>query len=111
MAKKTKQFQKTIKTLDEFETQNSDQDLRDYLGEKPIEIDEQLFYHISCGYVASNCNLEISPGVYIGQNGEAESSFKESLYSENRYTYMTVKSFPDDTYWYLGILPDLNRDA
>lgn len=111
MAKKNKAIPQKIKSLDEFETQNSDQDLRDYLGDKPIEIDEQLFYHISCGYVASNCTLEISPRVYIGQNGEAENSFKESFDSEDRYTYMTVKSFSDGTYWYLGILPDLNRDA
>ncbi|SEG62600.1 hypothetical protein [Sphingobacterium lactis] len=99
---------KTIKTLDEFECQNQEEDLIKYLGDKPIEIDELLYYHIICGYVVSNCNIMLKEGIYIAQNGEAEDALQETAIGPKIFTYMTVKSFPDGTFWYLGILPDLN---
>lgn len=97
-----------MKTLKEFE-KIEELELEEYLGAKPVEIDEDLCHHISHGYVASNYVGHISDGHYIDQQGEAADSFDDGD-SKERYTYMTVASYPDGTHWYLGILPDLNRD-
>lgn len=98
-----------MKTLNEFE-KTEELDLIEYLGAKPVEIDEDLCHHISHGYVASNYVGQISEGYYIDQQGEAQDSFDDGD-NIDRYTYMTVASYPDGTFWYLGILPDLNRDS
>ncbi len=97
-----------IKTLEEFESSDKWEDLIGYLGDKPCQIDEDLCYHIQCAYVASNYIGIIKDGHCTAQNGEAEYSFDDGY--NKRYTYMTVVSYPDNTHWYLGILPDLSRE-
>ena len=96
---------KTYKQWDEFP---EGKDLKDFLGDKPCEIDEELFHEISCGFVAPNyvsfpTNKE---GYLVEQAGEAECSFEDG-YCLRRNSYMTVAKYPDNTYWYLGILPDM----
>jgi len=97
-----------MKTLEEFESENNTLDLDKYLGSKPVQIDEDLCNYIICAYVAPNFSGRLSEGYHIDQQGEAHSSFEDNDDKET-YTYLTVASYPDNTYWYLGILPDLNR--
>lgn len=99
-----------IKTLEEFESQEN-LDLTEFLGEKPIEIDEEMYHHILCGYVPCNCDIKIKEHEYVGQGGEAYDSFKDNPWNREAYTYLTVKSYPDNTFWHLGILPNLNGEG
>lgn len=97
-----------MKTLKYWENRSPEKDLRAYLGSKPCQIDWELYEHISCGYLAPNyTGTPLNDENYwVSQNGEAECSFDDG-YTSKRYSYMTVASYPDRTYWYLGILPDL----
>lgn len=97
-----------IKTLEEFESSGPWEDLIQYLGDKPCQIDWDLCEHIQCAYVASNYIGIMKESLVIAQNGEAEYSFDDG--NPKRYTYMTVMSYPDGSHWYLGILPDLNGE-
>lgn len=101
-----------MKTLEQFENQPEETavDLDDFLGIKPIEIDEQLYYHIVCAYTAAHCSYEMGKQHHVEQGGDAENSIK-NIYRDDIYTYSTVASYPDNTYWYLGILPDLQREG
>jgi len=98
----------SIKTLEEFESTGQWEDLNQYLGDKPCQIDWDLCEHIQCAYVASNYLGIMKEGLRVAQNGEADYSFEDGY--NKRYTFMTVISYPDGTHWYLGILPDLNEN-
>lgn len=99
-----------IRTLEEFENQPEETalDLDEFLGMKPVEIDEDFYHHICCAYVPQNCTFEMPGKYYIDQAGEADNSVKSYLGKEV-YTYSTVAHYPDGTFWYLGILPNLKR--
>lgn len=97
-----------IKTLKEFESPGHWEDLNQYLGDKPCQIDWELCEHIQCAYVASNYLGVMKEGQCVAQNGEADYSFEDGY--KKRFTYMTVISYPDGSHWYLGILPDLERE-
>lgn len=101
-----------MKTLEQFENQPEETavDLDVFLGLKPIEIDEDLYHHICCAYTAEHCSHQIDKQHYISQGGDAMSSVKDSFLSDEILTYMTVVMYPDHTYWFLGILPDLDRE-
>lgn len=98
-------------TLEQFENQPDDtaMDLDVFLGNKPVEIDEQMYYHIQCAYNAPHYTAEVSERYFVDQTSEADSSIDHG-YDWEQYTYMTVASYPDGTYWYLGILPDMNNE-
>jgi hypothetical protein len=95
-----------MKTFEEWE--KSDIDLDVYLGEKPCEIDFELYEFIACGYVPTNCYIDMGNKTFIQQAGEANDSFEHFEKDIEIYTYSTVIQYPDDSCWYLGILPDLS---
>ncbi|WP_433895180.1 hypothetical protein [Sphingobacterium mizutaii] len=98
----------SIKTLEEFKTTGQWEDLNQYLGDKPCQIDLEMCEHIQCAYVASNYVGIMKEGLCIAQNGDADYSFDDG--DNKRFTFMTMISYPDGSHWHLGILPDLNED-
>lgn len=82
-----------MKTLKKFEKQ--DLSFNEYL--KPLDrIDEELYHHISCGYVASNyCDQKFS------QNGECNRE------EDGIRFYETVMHI-DGKFYYLGEAPSMN---
>lgn len=84
-----------IKTYQDWQN-NSTGDLRQYLGQKPCEIDEELFFYLA----------EVVPPQYSGgdflQTGE--SSFEE--YGVDYYS--TCSNF-DGKYYFLGVLPEFKQ--
>ncbi len=82
-----------MKTLKQFEKSNTSFD--EFL--KPMDrIDEELYEHISCAYVASNFSDQ-----KCAQNGECTKSDNGTDYYE---TVITV----DGKYYYLGLMPSFN---
>lgn len=84
-----------MKKLRQFEKQE-EKSLTEFLPE-PCEIDEELYLHITCGYVAPSYS-----DTNLNQAGEAERS-KEGIYH-----YMTV-SHVNGKYFYLGVLPEFKQ--
>lgn len=87
-----------MKTLKQFENNESDQDLDEFL-QVGDEIDEQMYYHIGCGYMAPQYD-----NGNIMQGGDACDKQKDGI-----YTYMTV-SRVQNKYYYLGILPEFKTE-
>lgn len=100
-----------MKKLKQFEKQPEETavNLDVFLGLKPVEIDEAMYHYIVCAYNAPHYSAEVTDRHFVDQTSEANSSIKHD-YDWEQYTYMTVAAYPDGTYWYLGILPDLNNE-
>jgi len=81
-----------MKALKAFEDQEV-LELTQFMPE-PCEIDEEMYYHILCGYVPSSYHFNS-----IGQAGEPERNAADCYY------YMTV-SMVNKKFFYLGILPE-----
>lgn len=83
-----------MKTLEQFESQELDLD--QYL--KPLdEIDEELYWHIACGYMPA----KYQHGGLI-QGGDADDKVGEV------YSYATVNEI-EGKFYYLGILPEFKQ--
>jgi hypothetical protein len=82
-----------MKTLKQFEKANQTKDLDEFLSAGD-EIDEQMYYHIGCGYMAP-----VYDNGTIMQGGDPCDS------KDGVYTYMTVSQV-NDKYYYLGELPE-----
>ena len=71
---------------------------------EPCEIDEELYSHILCGYMAP-----VYERNHIGQGGDPHSSVLGDN-GEQIYTYSTVSRI-GYKFFFLGVLPEFKTDG
>lgn len=87
-----------MKTLKRFNSDKNQLDLDQFL-QVGDEIDEQMYFHIGCGYMAPQYD-----NGNVMQGGDACGKQKDGV-----YTYMTV-SRVGGKYYYLGELPEFKTE-